>query len=89
MLKSNAAAIVGAGVLSVLIFPAIAAALHRKGKNKTGPPTGEPVPVDGSTAPASEAAMPRRRKAVSGKTSAGAARDSIKPAAAPPRTARR
>ncbi len=49
MLKSNAAAIVGAGVLSVLIFPAIAAALHRKGKNKIGPSTGEPVPVDGST----------------------------------------
>jgi Kef-type K+ transport system membrane component KefB len=48
MLKSNAAAIVGAGVLSVLLFPAIAAALHRKGK--TEPSIGEPVPVDGSTA---------------------------------------
>ncbi len=48
MLKSNAAALVGAGVLSVLIFPAIAAALHRKGK--AGRSIGEPVPVAGSTA---------------------------------------
>jgi Kef-type K+ transport system membrane component KefB len=32
MLPSNAAAIVGAGVLSVLIYPAIAAALHRRGR---------------------------------------------------------
>ena len=36
MLKSNAAAIVGAGVLSVLLFPAIAAALHRKGRAAAG-----------------------------------------------------
>jgi Kef-type K+ transport system membrane component KefB len=32
MLPSNAAAIVGAGVLSVLFFPAAAAALHRRGR---------------------------------------------------------
>jgi Kef-type K+ transport system membrane component KefB len=32
MLPSNAAALVGAGVLSVLIFPAIAAAMHRRGR---------------------------------------------------------
>jgi Kef-type K+ transport system membrane component KefB len=32
MLPSNAAAIVGAGVLSVLIYPSIAAALHRRGR---------------------------------------------------------
>jgi len=32
MLPSNAAALVGAGVVSVLLFPAIAAFLHRQGK---------------------------------------------------------
>jgi Kef-type K+ transport system membrane component KefB len=32
MLPSNAAALVGAGVVSVLLFPAIAAAVHRRGK---------------------------------------------------------
>jgi Kef-type K+ transport system membrane component KefB len=32
MLPSNAAALVGAGVLSVVLFPAVAAALHRRGK---------------------------------------------------------
>jgi Kef-type K+ transport system membrane component KefB len=32
MLPSNAAALVGAGVLSVLIFPAIATTLHRRGR---------------------------------------------------------
>jgi Kef-type K+ transport system membrane component KefB len=32
MLPSNAAALVGAGVLSVLFFPAAAAALHRRGR---------------------------------------------------------
>ncbi len=32
MLPSNAAALVGAGVVSVVLFPAIAAALHRRGK---------------------------------------------------------
>jgi hypothetical protein len=31
MLPSNAAALVGAGVLSVLVFPAVATALARKG----------------------------------------------------------
>jgi len=33
MIPSNAAALVGAGVLSVLIFPAIATALHRRGRS--------------------------------------------------------
>jgi Kef-type K+ transport system membrane component KefB len=32
MLPANAAALVGAGVLSVLFFPAVAAALHRRGR---------------------------------------------------------
>jgi Kef-type K+ transport system membrane component KefB len=36
MLPSNAAAIVGAGALSVLIFPAIAVALHKHGR-RSGP----------------------------------------------------
>ena len=48
MLPSNAAALVGAGVASVLIFPAIAAFLHRRG-NPAQRDLGEPVPVAGST----------------------------------------
>ena len=36
MLKSNAAAIVGAAVLSVLIFPMVAAALHRRSRVSVG-----------------------------------------------------
>jgi hypothetical protein len=32
MLPANAAALVGAGVLSVLIFPAVAAMLHKRGR---------------------------------------------------------
>jgi Kef-type K+ transport system membrane component KefB len=48
MLPSNAAALVGAGVASVLIFPAIAAFLHRRG-NPAQRHLGEPVPVAGST----------------------------------------
>jgi Kef-type K+ transport system membrane component KefB len=46
MLPSNAAALVGAGVLSVLIFPAAAAMLHRRGSG-SGRGIGEPVPVAG------------------------------------------
>jgi Kef-type K+ transport system membrane component KefB len=39
MLPSNAAAIVGAGAVSVLIFPAVAAMLHRRGRGpvRSGP----------------------------------------------------
>ena len=37
MLPSNAAALVGAGVLSVLVFPAVAAALARKGSAQDAP----------------------------------------------------
>ena len=43
MLPANAAAIVGAGVLSVLIYPAIAAALHRKSESPQD--TAEAIPV--------------------------------------------
>lgn len=43
MLPSNAAALVGAGVLSVLIFPAIAAAMHRRGR-PARPGTADPIP---------------------------------------------
>ncbi len=39
MLPSNAAALVGAGVLSVLIFPAVAAALARKDTAPGAPET--------------------------------------------------
>jgi hypothetical protein len=36
MLPSNSAALVGAGVLSVLVYPAIAVALHRRGRPVIG-----------------------------------------------------
>ncbi len=42
MLPANAAALVGAGVISVLLFPAIAAVLHRK--DQPLPDIGEPAP---------------------------------------------
>jgi Kef-type K+ transport system membrane component KefB len=42
MLPSNAAALVGAGVLSVLFFPAVAAALHRRGRTAR-PDAGAPA----------------------------------------------
>jgi Kef-type K+ transport system membrane component KefB len=38
MLPANAAALVGAGVLSVLVFPAVATALARKDRARTAPP---------------------------------------------------
>ena len=37
MLPSNAAALVGAGALSVLVFPAIATAMARKDRARTAP----------------------------------------------------
>ena len=40
MIPANAAAIVGAGVLSVLIFPSIAAAISRRGRDVSGVPSG-------------------------------------------------
>jgi hypothetical protein len=40
MLPSNAAALVGAGVVSVLLFPALAAAINRRGGAQR--PSGEP-----------------------------------------------
>jgi Kef-type K+ transport system membrane component KefB len=43
MLPSNAAALVGAGVLSVLVYPAIAIALHRRGRPAR--PTGQASPA--------------------------------------------
>jgi Kef-type K+ transport system membrane component KefB len=43
MLPSNAAALVGAGLISVLVFPAVAAAQHRQGQS--GVNIAEPVPV--------------------------------------------
>jgi Kef-type K+ transport system membrane component KefB len=53
MLPSNAAALVGAGVISVLVFPAVAAALHRRGK--AAPNIGETVPAIGGAGDASPA----------------------------------
>jgi Kef-type K+ transport system membrane component KefB len=41
MLPANAAAIVGAGVLSVLVFPAVATALAKKGGSQVAPQTAE------------------------------------------------
>jgi Kef-type K+ transport system membrane component KefB len=46
MLPSNAAALVGAGVVSVLVFPAVAAAIDRRGKTQRD--IGEPIPVAGA-----------------------------------------
>jgi hypothetical protein len=45
MLPSNAAALVGAGVLSVLVFPAIATALARKGGAQDAPEAAETAEV--------------------------------------------
>ena len=45
ILPSNAAALVGAGVVSVLLYPAIAAVLHRRGR--TALSIGETAPVAG------------------------------------------
>ena len=44
MLPANAAAIVGAGVLSVLVFPAVATALARKEGRAQGAPEAAEVP---------------------------------------------
>jgi Kef-type K+ transport system membrane component KefB len=48
MLPQNAAALVGAGVLTVVLFPALAVALHRPapdaGSGTTGPPPDSPAP---------------------------------------------
>jgi hypothetical protein len=38
MIPANAAALVGAGVLSVLVYPSIAAAVARRGQAKAGAP---------------------------------------------------
>jgi hypothetical protein len=47
MLPSNAAALVGAGVLSVLVFPAIATALARKDTSRADPSQDpEPDPAE-------------------------------------------
>ena len=54
MLPSNAAALVGAGVLSVLFFPSIAAALHKRGQ-RGGATRPDPEPAQ---APAGAAAAP-------------------------------
>jgi Kef-type K+ transport system membrane component KefB len=54
MLPSNAAALVGAGVVSVLFFPTVATVLRRTGSSRQHPPS-EAVPVaaaDDSSSPA-------------------------------------
>jgi Kef-type K+ transport system membrane component KefB len=52
MLPANAAALVGAGVLSVLFFPSIAAALHKRGEHGRGAdgPPGSGRPGDPAVA---------------------------------------
>jgi Kef-type K+ transport system membrane component KefB len=60
MLPSNAAALVGAGVVSVLAFPAIAAAIKRGGKAQRG--MGQPVPVAGAVEQAAELAPSPERQ---------------------------
>jgi Kef-type K+ transport system membrane component KefB len=52
MLPANAAAVVGAGVLSVLIFPAVAAGLHKRGRAarpRQGAAGGGPEPAEPQT----------------------------------------
>ncbi len=51
MLPSNAAAIVGAGALSVLIFPMAAAGLHRRGRPAGVTGSARPYPADLSGGP--------------------------------------
>jgi len=59
MLPANAAALVGAGVLSVLVFPAVATALARPAARPAGGT--DPVPEGaGPTGPAAEQ-VPRAR----------------------------
>jgi hypothetical protein len=63
MLPSNAAALVGAGALSVLVFPAVAIALARKDRARTA---AEPAGVAGTAeaggmAEAAGAAEPAER----------------------------
>jgi len=52
MLPANAAALVGAGVLSVLFFPSVAAALHKRGERgrSAGGPPGSDRPGDPAVA---------------------------------------
>jgi Kef-type K+ transport system membrane component KefB len=51
MLPSNAAALVGAGVVSVLVFPAVAAALARKDPAAAVPPAGAQPAVPAADVP--------------------------------------
>jgi hypothetical protein len=44
MLPANAAALVGAGVLSVLVYPAVAIALAGEGSGEDAPQEAEPAP---------------------------------------------
>ena len=53
MIPSNAAALVGAGVLSVLVFPSVAIALHKKD-------AGKPAPEPPEVAEAAELLPPAR-----------------------------
>jgi len=69
MLPSNAAALVGAGALSVLVFPAIATAMARKDRARTAPGPAEPSGAEAAVAPqAAEAAeqVPRARHPADG-----------------------
>jgi Kef-type K+ transport system membrane component KefB len=69
MLPSNAAALVGAGALSVLVFPAIATAMARKDRARTAPGPAEPSGAEPAEAPqAAEAAeqVPRARHPADG-----------------------
>jgi Kef-type K+ transport system membrane component KefB len=50
MLPSNAAALVGAGALSVLVFPAIATAMARTDRARTAPEPAEPGEPAGAAA---------------------------------------
>jgi hypothetical protein len=69
MLPSNAAALVGAGALSVLVFPAIATAMARTDRARAAPGPAEPSGAEPAQAPqAAEAAeqVPRARHPADG-----------------------
>jgi hypothetical protein len=66
MLPSNAAALVGAGALSVLVFPAIATAMARKDRARTAAePSGAVAAVAPQAAEAAEQ-VPRARHPADG-----------------------
>jgi hypothetical protein len=66
MLPSNAAALVGAGALSVLVFPAIATAMARTDRARAAPEPAEPVEPAGAEPAEAAEQVPRARHPADG-----------------------